>query len=62
MQHRFIKKRNCIDEFIIAAKKKMLTINIYVEKNDEMRCDSNLKAKLDRIKFHEHSFEMFRKS
>ena len=29
MQHHFIKKRNCIDEFTIAIKRKMLTINVY---------------------------------
>ena len=29
MQHRFIKKRNCYDEFIIATKRKLLTIIIY---------------------------------
>ena len=29
MQHRFIKKRNCHNEFTIAAERKMLTINIY---------------------------------
>ena len=33
-----------------------------IEKSDEMRCDFNLKIKLDRIKFHEHSLKMFRKS
>ena len=36
--------------------------NENIEKNDEMRCDFNSELKLDRIKFHEHSFEMFRKS
>ena len=29
MQHHFIKKQNCIDEFTIAAERKMLTINVY---------------------------------
>ena len=33
-----------------------------IEKSDEMRCDFNSKIKLDRIKFHEYSLEMFRKS
>ena len=29
MQHRFIKKQNCIDEFTIAAEREVLIINIY---------------------------------
>ena len=35
--------------------------NENVEKNDEMRCDFNSEIKFDRIKFYEHSLEMFRK-
>ena len=29
MQHRFIKKRNCIDKFTIATERKMLAVNAY---------------------------------
>ena len=36
--------------------------NENVKKSDEMRCDFNSEIKFDRIKFHEHSLEMFRKS
>ena len=58
-------KVKIINDFI--ASKKTLNAKIFkrnenVEKNDEMRCDSNSETRLDRIKFHEHSLEMFRKS
>ena len=36
--------------------------NENVKKNDEMRCDFNSEVKLNRIKFHEYSFKIFRKS
>ena len=40
----------------------IIFIIINIEKNDEVRCDFNSKVKLNRVKFHEHSFKMFRKS
>ena len=33
-----------------------------IKKSNEMRCDFNSEARFDRVKFHEHSFKMFRKS
>ena len=37
------------------------SLNENVEKNDEMRCDFNSEIKFDWIKFHEHSFKIFKK-
>ena len=37
------------------------SLNKNIKKNDEMRCDFNSETKLNRVKFHEHLFKMFRK-
>ena len=33
-----------------------------IEKSNEMHCGFNSETRLDRVKFYEHSLEMFRKS